>query len=106
MLFIPNFYFGCEADDALNAVAFMGDLLPYGAKLNAFYGSDIGHFDVPDMREVLSEAIEPLEEGILSKADFRDFVFTHAARFYTDTNAAFFEGTIIEGEVASAVGDR
>ena len=105
-LFIPNFYFGCEADDALNAVAFMGDLLPYGAKLNAFYGSDIGHFDVPDMREVLSEAIEPLEEGILSEADFRDFVFTHAARFYTDTNADFFEGTIIADEVSSNVKSR
>lgn len=94
-LFVPSFYFGCEADDALNAVAFMEKLLPFGARLNAMYGSDIGHFDVPDMRAVLAEALEPLEEGLMSPGDFRDFVFGNPVRFYTDTNPGFFEGTVV-----------
>ena len=102
-LFVPNFFFGCEADDALNAVAFNSDLLPYQAKLNAIYGSDIGHFDVPDMSAVLSEAVEPLEKGLLSKQDFHDFVFANAARFYTDTNPAFFEGTTVHDSVKALV---
>mgnify|MGYP001820709753 FL=1 len=95
-LFVDSFFFGCEADDALNALAFKSELLPHGARLAAMYGSDIGHFDVPDMREVLAEAIEPLEKGIMSPDDFRNFVFGNAARFYTDTNPAFFEGTPVE----------
>ena len=95
-LFLPNFFFGCEADDRLNAVAFQSQLLPFGARLSAMYGSDIGHFDVPDMRDVLAEAIEPLEDGLLSKTDFRDFVYGNALRFYTDTNPGFFDGTVLE----------
>ena len=31
---------------------------------------------------------------------FRDFVFTNPARFYTGTNPAFFEGTVVEDAVA------
>jgi len=102
-LFVPSFFFGCEADDPLNAVAFMPKLLPFGAKLSAIYGSDIGHFDVPDMREVLAEAIEPLDKGIMSPEDFRDFVFVNATRFYTDTNPDFFEGTVVEQSVRELV---
>ena len=51
-LFVPNFYFGCEADDPINAMAFDTRKLPFGAKLNAIFSSDIGHWDVPDMTEV------------------------------------------------------
>lgn len=102
-LFVPSFFFGCEADDPLNAVAFMPKLLPFGAKLSAIYGSDIGHFDVPDMREVLAEAIKPLDKGIMSPEDFRDFVFVNATRFYTDTNPDFFEGTVVEQSVRELV---
>ena len=55
---MARFFFGCEADDRLNALAFDRRLNPAGARLNALFGSDIGHFDVPDMREVLPEAYE------------------------------------------------
>ena len=48
-LFVDNFFFGCEADDPMNAVAFEPDRWPYGARLHACYGSDISHFDVPVM---------------------------------------------------------
>ena len=52
-LFVPNFYFGCEADDPITSWAFKRQVNPFGVKLNTLFGSDIGHFDVPDMTEVL-----------------------------------------------------
>ncbi|MCP4906333.1 MAG: amidohydrolase family protein [bacterium] len=98
-LFLPNFFFGCEADDPLNALAFMPKLLPFEAKLPAIYGSDIGHFDVPQMSDVLAEAIEPLDKGIISPEDFRAFVFENSLRFYTESNPAFFDGTVLEASI-------
>jgi hypothetical protein len=65
-LYARPFYFGCEADDRMNAVAF-GKVNPFGARINAIFSSDVGHFDVPDMRMVLPEAHE-LVEG---RADHR-----------------------------------
>jgi hypothetical protein len=50
-LFVPRFYFGCEADDPTNAWAFNQKANPMGARLNALFSSDVGHFDVPDMAE-------------------------------------------------------
>src|SRR5262249_6794097 len=70
-----SFYCGCEPDDRMSAVAFDRGLLPAGARLNAVFGSDIGHWDVPDMREVLPEAWELVEEGHLDAEAFRDFTF-------------------------------
>ena len=48
-LYATPYFFGCEADDRMNAVAF-SKVNPFGAQINAIYSSDIGHFDVPDMR--------------------------------------------------------
>src|SRR5712671_1348454 len=48
-LYAKPFYFGCEADDRTNAWAFSRNN-PFGSKLNAIYSSDIGHFEVIDMR--------------------------------------------------------
>jgi hypothetical protein len=94
-IFSRCFFFGCEADDPLTAVAFTGvGGLP---SLNALFSSDVGHWDVPDMASVLAEAFEPVERGFLSPADFRAFAFQHAVRFYTDTNPDFFRDTTIEG---------
>lgn len=98
-LFIPRFYFGCEADDPLNAWAFNRAVNPYGAQLNALFGSDIGHFDVPDMAGVLPEAYEAVEDGVLTEANFRDFVFANPARFWTALNPDFFAGTAVEAQV-------
>ena len=55
------------------------------------------------MREVLHEAYECVERGILKPADFRDFVFENPARFYTDTNADFFAGTVVADAVAGRI---
>src|SRR6202040_606404 len=75
-LYARPFYFGCEADDRMNAVAF-GKVNPFGARINAIFSSDVGHFDVPDMRMVLPEAYELVEDGLLTANDFRDFTFAN-----------------------------
>ena len=41
-------------------------MLPHGARLNAMFASDIGHWDVPDLRGVLPEAWELVEDGHLT----------------------------------------
>jgi hypothetical protein len=98
-LFVPNFYFGCEADDPVTSWAFQDKVNPYGAKLNPIFGSDIGHFDVPDMTEVLVEAYEGVEDGIITEDNFRDFVFGNPIRFWTAMNPNFFKGTAVELQV-------
>ncbi|HLK85239.1 MAG TPA: amidohydrolase family protein [Candidatus Binataceae bacterium] len=95
-LFIPHFYFGCEADDPANAWAFSAKTNPYGARLNAIFGSDIGHFDVPEMTEVLPEAWELVEHGLIGEEDFRDFTFANPVRLWAGNNPDFFTGTAIE----------
>jgi hypothetical protein len=100
-LFVPRFFFGCEADDPMTSMAFNTQINPFGARLGAMLGSDIGHWDVPDMTEVLPEVLEPLDKGWIGSEDLRDFVFTNPVRFYTDTNPDFFVGTAIEDDVRS-----
>jgi predicted TIM-barrel fold metal-dependent hydrolase len=100
-LFANNFYFGCEADDPTNAYAFNRKSNPYGAKLNVLFGSDIGHFDVQDMKEVVPEAYELVEEELITNEDFRDFMFTNPVRFWGEANPNFFKGTRVEKEAAS-----
>jgi predicted TIM-barrel fold metal-dependent hydrolase len=98
-LFVPRFFFGCEADDPLNSAAFNTKVNPMGARLQAMFGSDIAHWDVPDMAAVLGEAWETVEHQLLTEADFREFVFTNPVRFYTRANPGFFHGTVVEADV-------
>jgi len=102
-LFIPSFYFGCEADDPMTATAFDRKRIPLGSAIRAMFSSDIGHWDVPEMSEVLEEAYEHVEHGWLDAAQFRDFTFGNVARFYTETNPDFFKGTAVETEVAATL---
>jgi predicted TIM-barrel fold metal-dependent hydrolase len=99
-LFVPNFYFGCEPDDPVNAWAFRAKANPFNAKLRAFMGSDIGHFDCVDMADVLPEAHELVDKALLSEEDFRDFVFGNAVRLWAGMNPDFFKGTVIEKQAA------
>jgi len=92
-LFVPHFYFGCEADDPVTASAFDSKANPFGARLNAIFGSDIGHWDVPDMTDVTEEAYELVEHGLISEDDFRDFVFANPARLWTSMNPDFSQET-------------
>src|SRR3989440_9098031 len=102
-LFVPRFYFGCEADDPINAWAFDRRVNPCGARLNALFGSDIGHFDVPDMTDVLPEAYELVEHGLVTPEDFRDFTFANAVRLWGTGNPGFFRGTVVEKAAAAVL---
>ena len=62
-------------------------------------GSDISHWDLPDVSEVLEEAYEMVEHGWIDESAFGEFVFTNPARFYTGTNPGFFKGTVVESAV-------
>jgi hypothetical protein len=98
-IFTRQLHFGCEADDALNSLAFDRRVLPHGARLRAMFASDIGHWDVPDMRGVLPEAWELVEAGLLDEAEFRDFTYGNIVHMLTGANPDFFAGT----EVAETV---
>jgi len=98
-VFDRNFFFGCEADDHCNALAFQTKLAPMGTRLNAMFSSDIGHWDVPEMGDVVPEAYELVEKGLLTEADFRKFTFSHAVTFFAGVDPDFFKGTAVEQAV-------
>jgi predicted TIM-barrel fold metal-dependent hydrolase len=105
-LFVPRFFFGCEGDDHMNALAFNTRLNPFGARLHAMFGSDIGHFDVMDMREVLAEAWELVDEDLIDENDFADFAFRNAVRLHGGMNPDFFKGTLVEDAAALVLQDN
>jgi predicted TIM-barrel fold metal-dependent hydrolase len=102
-LFVPRFYFGCEADDPVNAWAFDRRANPMKSRLNALFSSDIGHFDVPDMAAVVPEAYELVERELITHEDFRDFMFENAVRFWGEVNPGFFKGTAVEKPAAEVL---
>jgi hypothetical protein len=103
-LYATPYYFGCEADDRMNATAF-GRGNPFGSKLNAIFSSDIGHFDVIDMRDPLPEAFELVEDGHITAGDFRDFTFKNAVKLWGTQNPRFFEGTRVAREAAAVLAE-
>ena len=94
-IFAERLYFGCEADDSVNAWAFDTRVNPYGLALNAIFGSDIGHWDVPDIGDVVAESHELVEHGLISAANYRAFVFGNIVDLWGGANAEFFAGTAI-----------
>jgi predicted TIM-barrel fold metal-dependent hydrolase len=103
-LFVPRYFFGCEADDPTTAFAFDAKATPFGARMNAMFGSDISHWDVPDMSEVLGEAWEMVEHERITADDFRAFMFTNPIAFYTHANPSFFADTRVGSAVAEHLG--
>jgi predicted TIM-barrel fold metal-dependent hydrolase len=101
--FTRRFFFGCEGDDPLTALAFQTRLLPLGARLPAVFASDIGHWDVPDARHVLAEAFELVERGHLDAAAFRAFTFGNAVALLAGTNPRFFEDTAVADAARRAI---
>ena len=99
-LFVPRFYIGCEADDRSVAWAFDTRVNPGGSKVRAMFGSDVGHWDVTDVGDVVVEAWELVEDGLIDEGDFRDFVFANPVELHARTNPDFFAGTRVEGDVA------
>ncbi len=100
-LFAEPFYFGCEADDASVPGAFNHRLNPMGSKLKAIFSSDIGHWDVEDISEVLEEAYELVEHAHIDEGDFRAFTFSNIADLHSSLNRDFFKGTAVEDSVAA-----
>src|SRR5262249_1151297 len=100
-LYAKPFFFGCEADDRATAWAFSKNN-PFGTKLNALYSSDIGHFDVIDMRHPLPEAYELVEDGCITEDNFRDFVFANTVHLWGTQNPKFFEGTTVAKAAGAA----
>ncbi|MFI5046733.1 MAG: amidohydrolase family protein [Acidimicrobiia bacterium] len=99
-MFTRQFFFGCEGGDAIVPLAFQADVLPFGRRLRAMFASDIGHWDVTDMRYVLVEPWELVERGTIDLDDFRAFTCSNVVEMLTSTNPDFFAGTAIADDVA------
>ena len=57
------------------------------------FGSDIGHFDVEDMRGIVQEAHELVDWGLMSSEDFRRFSLENVVHLHGGMNKNFFKGT-------------
>ncbi|MBW2498528.1 MAG: amidohydrolase family protein [Deltaproteobacteria bacterium] len=101
-----RFFFGCEADDCSVPQAFARATNPAGTALQPVFGSDLGHWDVRDMTEILPEAAELLDDGLVSADDFRRFVNENPIRLHAGMNPRFFEGTCVEAEAHTIMASR
>jgi hypothetical protein len=72
--------------------------------LRPIIGSDVSHWDAPIMNQVIVEAYELLEHGLLSPEQFKEFTFTNPIRLHGGANPRFFEGTVIEAEARGVLG--
>jgi hypothetical protein len=102
-LFVPHFYFGCEAEDPMIHTAFNTRANAFGARLNAVLGSDIGHWDVAEMAAILEESYELVERGIITEDNLRAFTFSNPVEFFTGIDRDFFKGTAVEKEVSRLI---
>ena len=83
-----------EADTV--AAAFNTKVNPLGVKVNALWSSDSGHWDVPDITDVLADSWDLVEEGVITADDFEALVYRNPYSFYTANNPDFFKGTAVE----------
>lgn len=103
--FVEPFYFGCEADDRTVAHAF-SDVNPSGARLKPCFSSDLGHWDVERMDNVVAEAYELVEDGLLEEDELRAFLFENPAQLFLRSNPDFFVGTQVEHATHSLLAGR
>lgn len=99
---VNNFYFGTEADDRTVAYAFNTKATPLNAQVNAFYSSDAGHWDVPEISDTLHDTWSLVEEGVITEDNFKSLVFSKPYEFYTANNPDFFKGTAVEAKLKVA----
>jgi predicted TIM-barrel fold metal-dependent hydrolase len=104
--YVPNFYFGAEADDRTVAYAFNIKATPLNVQINAFYSSDAGHWDVPEINTTLADTFQLVEEGVISADNFRQLVFTGPYDFYTANKPDFFKGTAVESRLPAVRGQK
>ena len=98
--------FGCEADDPLAGLGYDTNRIPGEEPILPIFSSDIGHWDVAHMHEVLPEAHEHIEHGWMDETRFRGFMCDNAVRMYGEANPRFFEGTIVERYAARQLASR
>jgi hypothetical protein len=91
---VPRMWFGCEADDRTVVSAF-AEHNGLGTDLNVMLGSDISHFDTPDMDAVVPSACRLVEKGLLSPDQLRALLCDNAARLFSHAEPDFFAGTAI-----------
>lgn len=98
-LYVRNLYFGCEGDDRTVALAF-SPANYFRAQLKPVLSSDIGHWDVLDMTDVLPDSHRLIEEGLITPEEYREFLFENPALLHLCMNPRFFEGTRLAGDAA------
>jgi predicted TIM-barrel fold metal-dependent hydrolase len=98
-VFSEQWFFGCEADDPMNALAFDRRAHPSGITMRAMFASDIGHWDVPDFLGVLPEAWELVEDERIDEAQFRAFTCDNVLALF---GADAFAGTTVESYARDA----
>ena len=101
--FVPHFYFGCESDDRTVAFAY-SPANAFGAELKPILSTDIGHWDVMDMEDVLPECYGLVEKGVLTPEQFRRFAFENPSQLHLRMNPDFFKGTRVEAAAAKLIG--
>jgi hypothetical protein len=89
----------------MNAVGFNSELNHFDVKLKALFSSDIGHWDVPDIRLPVAEAHELVEKDLITDDDFRSFMFKNVAELHVQMDPDFFKGTAVEDAVQKLVDD-
>jgi hypothetical protein len=94
-VFSRQFYFGCESDDPTVRWAF-DEHSSMGTRFKPVFSSDISHFDVTDMTEVLEEAWELVEHELIDENAFRELTFTNPVSLHGLMNPNFFKGTVVE----------
>src|SRR5947207_10450167 len=104
-LAVPRMWFGCEADDRTVVVAF-AEHNGLGRDLNVMLGSDISHFDTPDMDQVVPSARRLVENGLLTDAQLRALLCDNAARLFTHADRDFFAGTAVADYATGSGGVR
>ena len=67
-------------------------------RLKAMFSSDIGHWDVHHIDEVVPEVYEALEHGNMTEQDFREFTFSNVVGLHGKMDPDFFKGTVVEKE--------
>ena len=55
---------------------------------------------------MLQEAWELVEHDLVEVADFRNFAFANIANLHGGMNPDFFEGTVVESDVAKLLGAK
>ena len=79
---------------------------PGGTCLRPVLGSDLGHWDVSNMLDVLPEAYELVDHGHLDHDQFRDFSCDNAIRLHGLMNPNFFDGTAVEHYASTLIAEE